>query len=57
MTGSTSPVGQVLGATTSGAASGVVLANTGNPVFQTISIGIFIVSIVLIATRVVKTVN
>lgn len=54
MTGNTSPVGQVLGATTSGAASTAVLANTGSAVFQTIAVAVLIASIALLLTRAVK---
>lgn len=54
MTGNISPAGQVLGATTTGATSVGLLANTGNPVFQSILIGAIIMSVALLLARLVK---
>lgn len=54
MTGNTSPATEVLGATTSGAASTAVLANTGNPIFQIVAVGVLAASIALLLTRAVK---
>ena len=54
MTGNISPATGVLGATSTTAVSAGLLANTGNPVFQTILVGAIIVSIVLLVTRLVK---
>lgn len=57
MTGNTSPVGQVLGATTSGSASAAVLAKTGDPAFQAVAILVLVLSVALIVARLVKTTN
>lgn len=54
MTGNTSPVTGVLGATTSTVASAGLLANTGNPVFQSLLVGTLIISLTLLVTRIVK---
>ena len=54
MAGNVSPVTGVLGATTTTTVSAGLLANTGNPLFQTILVGTIIVSVVLLVTRLVK---
>lgn len=58
MSGSTSPllqVGQVAGLATVSAISGAVLAETGNPLFQSLFVGFALLVLLILVTRTIKT--
>ena len=54
MTGTTSPIGQVAGIATTAGATTALLANTGNPIFQTLLLGFILMMFAVFTTRVTK---
>jgi len=59
MSGSTSPilqVGQIAGLATAAGISGAVLAETGNPIFQSLFVGFSLLVALVVVTRTIKTV-